>query len=224
MSIFLDAEGLSDPLDAELQSISGAGPRLAAIAGHVRDCFRCELHVHRVRAVPGDGAVGARLMIVGEAPGRMEDAAGLPFVGKSGELLDSMLASADISRGKIFITSVVKCRPVNVVSDRLKNRAPKGPEISTCMPYLVRQLNIIRPRAIVCLGAIAARTMIDPRFNITAQRGEWFEGPVGARILATFHPAYVLRQGGTSAAADKIRDLVRGDFEKARREAYRQSS
>jgi len=224
MSIFLDAAGQSDQLDAELHTISGAGQRLAAIGVHVHECVRCGLHVHRVRAVPGEGSARAKMMIVGEAPGRMEDAAGLPFVGKSGELLDRMLASADIRRGKVFITSVVKCRPVNVVGGRLKNRAPKGPEISACMPYLVRQLRIVQPRTIVCLGAVAARTMIDPGFNITGQRGEWFDGPFGSRILATFHPAYVLRQGGASAAADKIRDLVRSDFEKARREAYPQSS
>lgn len=197
-----------------------AGEKLEVIAECVRGCVRCDLHIHRTHAVPGEGNSSAKIMIVGEAPGRMEDAAGLPFVGKSGELLDRLLKSASIKRSRVFITSVAKCRPVNVVADKLKNRAPQGPEINACMPYLVRQMIIIQPRVIVCLGAIAAKSVIDPRFNITRQRGEWFEGPFDTRMLATFHPAYVLRQGGTSPAAKKFRNLVHGDFQKARVEAY----
>lgn len=221
MSLFSDATGLPDPLDRQLGAWRRSAEKLEFIAGRVRRCRRCGLSEHRRHAVPGEGNDKAKIMFVGEAPGQMEDAAGAPFVGRSGEILDQLLANAAIGRSGVFITSVVKCRPVKADDEKLRNRAPRTPEIRACQPYLVRQVDTIRPRVIVCLGAIGARTVIGPRFDITRERGIWFEGPFGARVLATFHPAYVLRNGGAGVRASELRRVVVGDLKRALAESER---
>ena len=201
-----------EPLDTDIAGQATVAGRIEVIGSHVRACRRCDLHVNRRKAVPGEGDAAASLMIVGEAPGENEDRLGRPFVGKAGEVLDRLLETADFQRESIFITSIVKCRPTNSMDDKLRNRAPRMPEINACRPYLVRQIEIMQPRVILCLGAHAARSCIDAGFNITGQRGQWFEGPFGSRLMATFHPAFILRRGGAGSGAVELKKLVAGDL------------
>lgn len=124
-------------------------------------------------------------MLVGEGPGAEEDRLGRPFVGRAGQLLDRILAAAKIKREDVYITNVVKCRPPS-------NRLPFQPEVDTCYPYLKAQIELINPEIILCLGALATRTLYDKSAAITRVRGQWKEKD-DRRILATFHPAALLR-------------------------------
>ncbi len=148
-------------------------------------CHLCQLREGCSRVVFGDGNLQAELMLVGEGPGADEDQAGLPFVGRAGQLLDRILAAAEIDRKAVYITNVVKCRPP-------KNRLPLQPEVDACLPYLKKQIELISPRIIVCLGSLAAKTLIDKNMAITRGRGQWHSID-GRQVIATFHPAALLR-------------------------------
>ncbi len=148
-------------------------------------CNLCQLRGGCARVVFGDGNNRARLMLIGEAPGADEDRVGLPFVGRAGQLLDRILAAAEIDREKIFITNVVKCRPPG-------NRLPLQPEVEACLPYLKKQIELINPQIIVCLGALATKTLIKKSAAITRDRGKWHNID-GRLVIATFHPAALLR-------------------------------
>lgn len=142
----------------------------------------------------GEGDLDARLVIVGEAPGKCEDEQRRPFVGPSGRFLDSELRGAGISRERVYITGVVKCRPT--APGRNANRTPNQREVNAWLPVLLQQIRIISPRLLLCLGATAASALIHPAFKLTTERGIWFDGPFGTRALATYHPAYVMRFKG----------------------------
>lgn len=146
-------------------------------------CRRCSLGETRQCVVFGEGNAQSGIMLVGEAPGEKEDATGKPFIGRAGKLLDSVLAEVGLQRQEIFITSVVKCRPP-------KNRYPRREEVSACLPILQRQIELIKPRIIVCLGNLATRNLIDNQAKITEVRGRWFAKD-GSKLLPTFHPAAV---------------------------------
>ncbi|MCL4473188.1 MAG: uracil-DNA glycosylase [Actinobacteria bacterium] len=206
----------SDPLDAETAEKKSREEKLEAVAGYVRVCELCGLYLTRRNAVPGEGDARAGLMLVGESPGENEDIQGRPFVGRSGRQLDEILAAAGFNRESLFITSIVKCRACKPADGRLKNRAPLSGEVSACRPYLVRQVEIVQPRVILCLGASAARGLIDPAFNISTQRGDWFKGPSGLRLIATFHPAYIARGGGAGTDGTRLMKMVRDDMKKIR--------
>lgn len=170
-----------------------AAEELEKIAGEVRACSKCELGSQRRNAVPGQGCATAELVFVGEGPGGDEDACGLPFVGRAGQLLNKIIAAMGLSRDEVFICNIIKCRPP-------KNRDPKPDEIAACYPYLDRQLRILRPRVIVALGAHAARTLLDTNEAIGRLRGRAHQYlPGGAEegeaidLVATYHPAYLLR-------------------------------
>lgn len=157
---------------------------LDGLAVRIRRCTWCELHVARHRAVPGEGPRTARILLLGEAPGRQEDAVGRPFQGAAGKILDDAMARAGIPRGRTFITNVVKCRPPG-------NRRPRAQEAAACRPYLLAQLAAVRPRVIVALGETAARNLLGPRTSLPNVRGRWSrtgETPV----IATYHPAAIL--------------------------------
>lgn len=157
---------------------------LEAIADEVRACIRCRLHTTRAHAVPGEGAAPAEVLLVGEAPGRDEDASGRPFVGRAGRILDAALDAAHLPRESVFITNLVKCRPPG-------NRRPKRDEWAACRPYLMGQIAAVQPRAIVTLGATALRGLMGPRHELKADRGTFLRlGEVP--VLATYHPAAVL--------------------------------
>ncbi len=172
-------------------------------AAVVEACRKCSIGSTRTRSVYGEGDPCAALMVVGEGPGETEDKLGRPFVGRAGELLDKMLAAIDLPREDVFICNTVKCRPTLADGTRLRNRAPDPQEMKNCRPYLDLQIEIIRPRAILALGAPAAKSFMGDKFSITKQRGQWFEGPGGTPVIATFHPAYILRQTGGELNAMK---------------------
>ena len=184
--------------------------RLANAAALVERCRKCAIGATRRNSVYGEGDACAALMVIGEGPGETEDRLGRPFVGRAGELLDKMLLAIGLPREDVFICNTVKCRPTFDDGARLRNRAPDPAEMANCRPYLDEQVEIIAPRVILALGAPAARSFLGPKFSITKQRGQWFEGPLGIPLLATFHPAYVLRQ--TGGEVTQVKRLVWDDL------------
>jgi DNA polymerase len=187
---------------------------LADAARGVEACRRCGIGSTRTHSVYGEGDPCAALMCVGEGPGETEDRLGRPFVGRAGELLDKMLAAIDFAREDVYICNTVKCRPTLDNGHRLANRAPTPDEMKNCRPYLDAQIEIIRPRVILALGAPAAKSFMGERFSITKQRGQWYDGPLGIPVIATFHPAYVLRQ--TGGAMTEVKRLVFADLKAVR--------
>jgi uracil-DNA glycosylase family 4 len=149
------------------------------------NCTRCKLHKGRTKIVFGVGNPRAELVFVGEGPGRDEDEQGEPFVGRAGKLLTQMIEAMTLRREDVYICNVVKCRPP-------ENRLPEKDEIITCSPYLMRQLSVISPKVICCLGSCAAQTLLQTAQGISRFRGEWFDFR-GSKLIATYHPAYLLR-------------------------------
>ena len=162
-----------------------AGDSLLKIREDLGECTRCKLHSTRHSIVFGDGNPKAELIFVGEGPGADEDAQGLPFVGRAGKLLTQMIEAMGLQRKDVYICNVVKCRPPG-------NRQPEEDEVTTCSPFLLRQIDAIAPKVIVCLGAVAAKTLLQTNRGISQFRGEWLEFR-GRKLLATYHPAYLLR-------------------------------
>jgi uracil-DNA glycosylase len=158
---------------------------LLKVRSDLGDCTRCKLHKTRHSIVFGDGNPKAELVFVGEGPGADEDAQGLPFVGRAGKLLTQMIEAMGLQRKDVYICNVVKCRPP-------ENRLPEEDEVKTCSPFLFRQLDVIAPKVIVCLGAVAAKTLLQTNRGISQFRGEWLEFR-GRKLMATYHPAYLLR-------------------------------
>jgi DNA polymerase len=174
-----------------------AGDSLPKILTDIGDCTRCKLHRGRTKLVFGDGNPNAELVFVGEGPGRDEDAQGLPFVGRAGKLLTQMIEAMGLQRKDVYICNVVKCRPP-------ENRTPEKDEVETCSPFLLRQLDAIAPKVIVCLGSVAAQTLLQTNRGISHFRGEWLDFR-GRKLLATYHPAYLLRN--PSAKGEVWKDL-----------------
>ena len=161
------------------------GDTLESIRGDLGECTRCRLHKQRTKIVFGAGNPKAELIFVGEGPGHDEDLQGLPFVGRAGKLLTQIIEAMGLAREDVYIANIVKCRPP-------ENRLPEKDEIATCAPFLFRQLGAISPKVVVCLGACAAHTLLATNQSISRFRGEWFDFR-GMRLLATYHPAYLLR-------------------------------
>jgi DNA polymerase len=161
------------------------------------DCKRCKLHKTRHSIVFGDGNPKAQLVFVGEGPGADEDEQGLPFVGRAGKLLTQMIEAMGLQRKDVYICNVVKCRPP-------QNRQPEKDEVAECSPFLFRQIDTIAPKVIVCLGATAAKTILNLERGISNIRGEWLEFR-GRKLMVTYHPAYLLRN--PPAKADVWKDL-----------------
>lgn len=152
-------------------------------------------HCDEKRPVFGEGSLAADLVLIGEAPGGREERLGHPFVGPAGQVLTEALALAGIDRDELWITNVVKCRPtMEGVGGRLRNRTPTPAEVEWFRPWLLRELDVIDPRAIVCLGATAGSAVLQRTLRITRERGIWFDGPNGLPTLVTYHPAYLLRR------------------------------
>lgn len=174
---------------------SGAGAdALGALRTHIGVCTRCKLHaLGRQQVVFGSGNPQAELMFIGEAPGSDEDTQGLPFVGRAGQLLTKIIESIDLRREDVYIANVIKCRPP-------ANRAPEPDEVATCEPFLAQQIDIIRPRVIVALGTSAAHALLRTDAPISRIRGVVHDYR-GAKLIPTFHPAYLLR------SPDRKRDV-----------------
>jgi uracil-DNA glycosylase len=175
---------------------------LDVVAAEARTCTRCGLAVGRTNVVFGMGDPGAELLLIGEGPGAQEDEQGLPFVGRSGQLLDKLLwEEMALTRDRAYIANVVKCRPP-------ANRDPLPDEIDACSPYLARQVELIAPKVIVTLGNFASRYVLQTRDGITRLRGRSHPHPSGAAVVPTYHPAAALR-GGAEVLAHMRADLVR---------------
>jgi uracil-DNA glycosylase len=178
------------------------GPEtLEQIRADLGDCHRCRLADGRQTIVFGEGNPRAQLVFVGEGPGADEDVQGRPFVGRAGKLLNKMIDSIGMKREEVYICNVVKCRPP-------MNRTPEPDEIEACSPFLYRQIEAIKPRLVCCLGAPAVRTVLGVKEGITKIRGTFYDFG-GTKALATFHPAYVLRNM-------REEKYLREDFEKIR--------
>jgi uracil-DNA glycosylase len=158
---------------------------LQAIRDDIGDCTRCALHKGRHKIVFADGSPNARLLFVGEGPGADEDAQGLPFVGRAGQLLNNMITAMGLKREAVYIANVVKCRPPN-------NRTPEPDEANTCVPFLFRQIDVVRPEVIVALGATAATYLLGARQPLAGLRGR-IHNVRNAKLIVTYHPAYLLR-------------------------------
>jgi len=177
-----EGEATSDPL----RVFGSPADALAAVRTDIGDCTRCKLHrLGRHQIVFGVGHPEADLMFVGEAPGRDEDIQGIPFVGRAGQLLTKIIEAIGLTREEVYIANVIKCRPP-------ENRNPEQDEVETCEPFLFRQIDVIKPKVIVALGTFAARTLLRTLDPISRLRGRVYDYR-GAKLIPTFHPAYLLR-------------------------------
>jgi DNA polymerase len=174
-------EAPSHGLDDELVALK----TLEEVAERIRTTHCCALCPHRTNAVPGDGNSNARLVLVGEGPGATEDAQGKPFVGQAGNLLNGILEAIEVPRDSVYITNIVKCRPP-------QNRKPLPDEIAACIPYLHRQLELIRPKVILAMGGTAGEALLGVRKGLGELRGK-VHTYNGTPLIVTYHPAALLR-------------------------------
>jgi DNA polymerase len=174
------------PLPYRMANRSPSEPqRLEEIRNELGDCRRCKLHRTRRTIVFGEGNKKARLMLIGEGPGNDEDVQGRPFVGKAGQLLTKILQAIEIEREEVYIANIIKCRPP-------QNRNPEPDEIENCYPFLLKQIQAIRPRIICALGTFSSQTLLKTDVKITALRGKVYDFS-GIQLFPTYHPAYLLR-------------------------------
>ena len=183
--------------------------QLDDIRAEIGNCQRCKLAPTRTHIVFGSGNPDAELVFVGEAPGYDEDQQGLPFVGRAGQLLTKIIESIDLKRENVYICNVLKCRPP-------ENRNPEPDEVASCNPFLRKQLAAIRPKIVCCLGTFAAQTVLQTAAPISRLRGKFFDLD-GMRVIATFHPAYLLR------SPEKKREVWE-DMKQIRAELFRLGS
>jgi DNA polymerase len=191
-------ENVSPPLTIALTPVES----LAAVRADIGDCTRCKLHtLGRTQIVFGVGNPNADLMFVGEAPGRDEDLQGFPFVGRAGQLLTKIIEAIALKREDVYIANVIKCRPP-------ENRNPEPDEVATCEPFLFRQIDVIKPKVIVALGKFGAQTLLRTLDPISRLRGRVFDYR-GAKLIPTFHPAYLLRNPSSKREVWEDMKLVR---------------
>jgi DNA polymerase len=179
---------------------------MTALREAARGCEGCPLYLRATQTVFGKGKVSARIVLVGEQPGHEEDLAGLPFVGPAGRLLDEGLAAAGIPRAEAYVTNVVKHFKWEPKGKRRLHKKPSAREIAACIPWLERELELIRPRVLVCLGATAAQSLLGRDFRVSVQRGKPVASPLAEHALATVHPSSILRQ---ATPADRAREMER---------------
>lgn len=185
-------------------------------------CVRCELHQTRRQVVFGAGNPEARLMLIGQGPSQTDDRTGQPYSGPAGDYLDKALQQAGVSRDQVWITNVTKCLASRVTREgRTELRPPRKGEVAACRAWLEEELLLIRPAAIVAIGGPAAQALVDPGFNLTEQRGQWYDGPGGVPTLATYQPTYLVRlsKWDRPKAVQGWRDLV-ADLRRAANEVF----
>ena len=168
-------------------------PSIPKIRAAAKQCRACHLWKYGTQTVFGEGAPKAQLMFVGEQPGDAEDLAGHPFVGPAGKLLDRALAEVGIERGTVYVTNVVKHFKWEPRGKRRIHKKPNAAEIAACRPWLDTEIALVKPRAIVCLGATAAQALIGRQFKVTAHRGEFVASTLAPIMIATVHPSSILR-------------------------------
>jgi DNA polymerase len=186
---------------------------LDTLRGAARGCTACDLVETGTQVVFGEGRTRSLLMMVGEQPGDMEDRAGAPFVGPAGRLLDQALAAAGIDRREVYVTNAVKHFKWVPRGKRRVHSKPNGREVAACKPWLEAEIEAVRPRLMVCLGATAAQALLGPSFRVTQHRGEVVRDPRGRAVAATVHPSSILRAPDEAsrhaAMEDFVRDLTR---------------
>jgi uracil-DNA glycosylase len=168
-------------------------PTFPTVREAAADCQACDLYKRGTQTVFGEGTSRAELMLVGEQPGDQEDLAGHPFVGPAGKLLDRALEAAGIDRSKVYVTNVVKHFKWEPRGKRRIHKKPNASEIAACRPWLDTEIQLVKPRAIVCLGATAAQALLGRQFKVTAHRGELIASPLAPLVTATVHPSSILR-------------------------------
>lgn len=182
---------------------------LGELQSETENCILCKLATTRKKIVFGEGNPKADVMFIGEGPGRREDESGRPFVGRSGELLTRMIEKhMQINRSQVFIANIVKCRPtVNMLGE--KDRAPDKEEVQACSPYLTKQILLISPKAIVTLGGPSSKFILQTDIGITRLRGTWGKWQQQIPVMPTYHPSYILRNGGESSRQNQefVEDL-----------------
>jgi DNA polymerase len=189
----------------EPQAAESASESLDAIRADIGDCRRCRLHEQRNKIVFGDGNPQTKLVFVGEGPGADEDAQGIPFVGRAGQLLTQMIENTakregiPLERKDVYICNVVKCRPPG-------NRTPEPDEMETCGQFLSRQIEAIRPKAICALGATAVKALLNTKEGVTRMRGNWYKWR-DIPVMVTYHPSYLLRAYNQAAKREAWEDL-----------------
>jgi DNA polymerase len=181
---------------------------LPALRTAAAGCRGCDLYRRATQTVFGEGPASARVVMVGEQPGHEEDLAGRPFVGPAGRLLDRALEAARIPRDDVYVTNAVKHFKWEPQGKRRIHARPRPPEIGACLPWLMAELEIVQPDAVVCLGATAAQALLGPRFRVTTQRGQWLSAPGVPRVLATVHPSSILRAPDDEARQRELDALV----------------
>ncbi|MDP9037681.1 MAG: uracil-DNA glycosylase [Acidobacteriota bacterium] len=195
------AFNLLAPLPGAPLPVEQRAAALRALQQEIGDCTRCPLaYAGRRTIVFADGSPAARLMFVGEGPGADEDTQGIPFVGKAGQLLNNMITAMGLAREEVYIANIVKCRPP-------ANRVPEPIEANTCSPFLLLQIDIVRPQVIVALGATAATYLLGVKQSLAALRGTWHTCR-GAKLAVTYHPAFLLRDPRMKAEAWKDLQMV----------------
>jgi len=199
--------GLRPPVSGE-ENVALSPPTmdLEGVREWMGDCRRCKLSRDRKNIVFGSGNREAALVLVGEGPGAEEDEAGEPFVGKAGQLLTKIIQSIDLERDEVYICNIIKCRPP-------QNRNPQPDEIEACKPFLMAQIQSISPKLILALGTFAAQTLLQTSSPISALRGR-FHPFQGILLLATFHPAYLLRNPGEKGKVWEDMKLLRQEYER----------
>lgn len=194
--------------------MSSAQTQMQALKVHASTCTACDLAKTRANVVFGSGDATAKLAIVAEGPSAADNHTTFPFSGPAGDLLDEVLAANALTRADIWLTNIIKCRAASLKGGVLKNRPPKASEIKACAKWLDGELTLLLPSVILCMGAPAAKTLIDRNFRITEERGVWFTDTHYAPFaMATFNPAYVLRQEGENFTA--LRQIVIDDIAEA---------
>ncbi|MBD2347157.1 uracil-DNA glycosylase [Anabaena subtropica] len=184
------------PTDAKIPVPPGTYTNMNELAQHCNQCQRCELGSTRTHAVVGRGHLKAPIMVVGEAPGQNEDETGLPFVGRSGQLLDKILASVGLNtEHDVYIANINKCRPPN-------NRVPTPHEMAACLPYLLEQIRLVDPKIILLTGATSVKGLTGEKRAITKIRGQWIEWE-GRLCMPIFHPSYLLRNPSKEQGSPK---------------------
>ena len=171
-------------------------------------CFKCNLSKSRSRVVFAGGNPKAKVMIIGEGPGKQEDEEGIPYVGRAGKLLDRILLSQKITRDDVYISNTVKCRPP-------ENRTPTDGEMAACKVYLNSQIQLIRPKIIILTGSAPVKNILSTKNPISKIRGQWFDGPFASKIMPIFHPSYLLRN--ESDDPTKPKGLTLQDIQEVRR-------
>jgi len=197
--------------DSAAPSTTNKAGKLAAVQSRVSVCTKCpNLASSRAQTVFGVGNPAAEIMFVGEAPGADEDAQGLPFVGAAGQLLNRIIAAMGLKREEVYICNILKCRPPN-------NRDPETSEMETCSPYLLKQIELIRPKFIICLGRISAQWLLQTNESLTALRSRTHTFK-GSTLIVTYHPAALLRNPGWKRPAWEDMKLFMGLYEQSKQE------